>query len=98
MEAIKANDFEDPVICLLHVTHKAACAQCEKAMDAFIDSMKATLHKHIPVHAQGPLIVNALSTVFQFQMSVWHMIGENVYAPYSQSIRIGAAWLALSRP
>ena len=60
---------------------KVAHAQCEKAVDAFIDSIKATLHKHIPVHAQGPLIANALSTAFQFQMSVWRMIGEECVRP-----------------
>ena len=81
VEAIKADDFEDPVVHLLHVTHKAACAQAEKAMDAFLSSIKSTLHKHIPAHAQGPLIANALSTAFQFQMSVWHMIGEECVHP-----------------
>ena len=35
-EAIKANDFEDPVIRLLHVTCKAARAQAEKAVEAFL--------------------------------------------------------------
>ena len=76
VEAIKADDFEDPVVSLLHITRKAARTQAEKAMDAFLSSIKSTLHKHIPAHAQGPLIANALSTAFQFQMSVWHMIGE----------------------
>ena len=70
IEAIKADDFEDPVVCLLHVTRKAAHTQAEKAMDAFLSSIKSTLHKHIPTHAQGPFIANALSTAFQFQMSV----------------------------
>ena len=50
-------------------------------MDAFLSSIKSTLHKHIPAHAQGPLIANALSTAFQFQMSVWHMIGEECVRP-----------------
>ena len=81
VKAIKADDFEDPVVRLLHVTHKAACAQAEKAEDAFLSSIKSTLHKHIPAHAQGPLIVNALSTAFQFQMNVWHMIGEECVCP-----------------
>ena len=63
-EAIKADNFEDPIVRLLHVTHKVACAQAEKAIDAFLDSIKATLYKHIPIHAQGPLIANALSTAF----------------------------------
>ena len=80
-EAIKANDFEDPVIHLLHVTHKVACAQAEKAVDAFLASIKSTLQKHIPVNAQGPLIANALSMVFQFQMSMWRMIGEECIRP-----------------
>ena len=80
-EAIKADDFEDPIVCLLHVMRKVAHAQCEKAVDAFIDSIKATLHKHIPIHAQGPLIANALSTAFQFQMSMWRMIGEECVSP-----------------
>ena len=35
----------------------------------------------MPPHAQGPLISNALSTAFQFQMSVWHMIGEECIFP-----------------
>ena len=81
VEAIKADDFEDPVVRLLHVTHKAAHTQAEKAVDAFLSSIKSTLHKHIPTHAQGPLIANALSTAFQFQMSMWHMIGEECVCP-----------------
>ena len=81
IEAIKTDDFEDPVVCLLHVTCKAACTQAEKAVDAFLSSIKSTLHKHIPAHAQGPLIMNALSTAFQFQMSMWHMIGEECVRP-----------------
>ena len=81
IEAIKTDDFEDPVVHLLHVTHKAAHTQAEKAIDAFLSSIKSTLHKHIPAHAQGPLIANALSTAFQFQISVWHMIGEECVRP-----------------
>ena len=54
IEAIKADDFKDPVVCLLHITHKAASTQAEKAVDAFLSSIKSTLHKHIPAHAQGP--------------------------------------------
>ena len=65
-EAMKTDDLQDPVVCLLHVTHKAACAQCNQAVDAFLDSIKDTLKKHVPIHAQGPLISNALSTAFQF--------------------------------
>ena len=81
IEAIKADDFEDPVFHLLHVTRKVARTQAEKAVDAFLSSIKSTLHKHIPTHAQGPLIANTLSTAFQFQMSVWHMIGEGCVRP-----------------
>ena len=64
IEAIKTDDFEDPVVRLLHVTHKAARAQAKKAVDAFLSSIKSTLHKHIPAHAQGPLIANILSMAF----------------------------------
>ena len=81
IEAIKTDDFEDPVVRLLHITRKAAHAQAEKAMDAFLSSIKSTLHKHIPAHAQGPLIANALNTAFQFQMSMWRMIGEESVRP-----------------
>ena len=80
-EAIKANDFEDPVVCLLHVTRKVAHAQAEKAVGMLLASIESTLRKHIPVNAQGPLIVNALSTAFQFQMSVWCMIGKECIRP-----------------
>ena len=93
-EAIKTNDFEDPVVRLLHVTRKVARAQAEKAVDAFLGQIKSTLQKHVPVNAQGPLIANTLSTAFQFQMSVWHMIGEECICP----MRCGAAWPASSRP
>ena len=81
IEAIKADDFEDPVVCLLHITCKVACTQAEKAVDAFLSSIKSTLHKHIPANAQGPLIANTLSTAFQFQMSMCHMIGEECVRP-----------------
>ena len=81
IEAIKTDNFENPVVCLLHVTCKAAHAQAEKAVDAFLSSIKSTLYKHIPAHAQRPLIANALSTAFQFQISVWHMIGEECVHP-----------------
>ena len=72
--------------------------QAEKAVDAFLASIKSTLWKHIPVNAQGPLIANALSMAFQFQMSVWCMIGKECVCPMQRSTQIGAAWLALSRP
>ena len=42
-EAIKADDFEDPVVRLLHVTCKAARAQGERAVDA--------LHQQHKVHS-----------------------------------------------
>ena len=80
-EAVKADDFEDPVIRLLHVTRKAARAQAEKAVDAFPARIKSTLQKHVPMNAQGPLIANALSTAFQFQMSMWCMIGKECICP-----------------
>ena len=80
-QALKDDDHGDPVVRLLHVTRTVAHAQCEKAVDAFLSSIKKTLHKHVPVHAQGPLISNALSTAFQFQMSVWRMIGEECIRP-----------------
>ena len=80
-EAIKADDFEDPVVCLLHVTRKVTHAQAEKAIDTFLASIKFTLRKHVSVNAQGSLIANALSMAFQFQMSMWHMIGEECIHP-----------------
>ena len=80
-QALKDDNHGDPIVCLLHVTQTAACAQCEKAIDAFLSSIKKTLQKHVPMHAQGPLISNALSTAFQFQMSVWHMIGKECIHP-----------------
>ena len=39
------------------------------------------MHKHVPVTAQGPLIANALSTAFQFQMSVWQMVSDECICP-----------------
>ena len=75
-QALKDDDHGDPVVRLLHVTRTAARAQCKKAVDAFLSSIEKTLQKHVPMHAQGPLISNALSTAFQFQMSVWRMIGK----------------------
>ena len=80
-QALKDDDHGDPVVRLLGVTRQAARAQCEKAVDAFLSSIEKTLQKHMPPHAQGPLISNALSTAFQFQMSVWHMIGEECIRP-----------------
>ena len=80
-QALKDDNHRDPIVRLLHVTQTVARAQCKKAVDAFLSSIKKTLQKHVPVHAQGPLISNALSTAFQFQMSVWHMIGEECIRP-----------------
>ena len=80
-QALKDDDHGDPIVRLLGVTQQAARAQCEKAVDAFLPSIEKTLQKHVPPHAQGPLISNALSTAFQFQMSVWCMIGEECIRP-----------------
>ena len=80
-QALKDDDYGDPVVRLLQVTRTVARAQCEKAVDAFLASIKKTLKKHMPVHAQGPLISNALSTAFQFRMSIWRMIGEECVCP-----------------
>ena len=53
---------------------------CESGRN-FLLSIKKTLQKQVPPHAQGPLISNTLSTTFQFQMSVWRMIGEECIRP-----------------
>ena len=60
-QALKDDDHRDPIVRLLHVTRQAACTQCEKAIDTFLSSIEKTLQKHVPLHAQGPLISNALS-------------------------------------
>ena len=80
-QAIKSGDPEDPVIRLLDATHQAARAQAERAIDAFLKKIKETLHKHVPVTAQGPQIANALSTAFQFQMSMLQMVGNKCICP-----------------
>ena len=80
-QAIKSGDPEDPVIHLLDATCRAARAQAERAIDAFLKKINETLCKHIPVTTQGPLIANALSTAFQFQMSVWQMVGDECICP-----------------
>ena len=80
-EAIKSSDPEDPVIRLLEATHQVARAQAKRAVDAFLKKIKETLHKHVPVTAQGPLIANAMSTAFQFQMSMWWMVGDECILP-----------------
>ena len=80
-QALKDDDHGDPVVGLLSITQQAARAQCEKAVDIFLSSIEKTLRKHVPPHAQGPLISNALSTAFQFQMSVWRMVIEECIRP-----------------
>ena len=80
-QVFKSGDPEDPVICLLDATHQAVCAQAERAIDAFLKKINETLRKHIPITAQGPLIANALSITFQFQMSVWQMVGDECIRP-----------------
>ena len=75
-QVIKSSNPEDPVIYLLEATHRVASAQTERAIDAFLKKITETLCKHVPVTAQWPLIANALSTAFQFQMSVWQMVGD----------------------
>ena len=80
-QALKDDDHGDPIVRLLGVTRQVAHIQCKKAVDAFLSSIEKTLQKHMPPHAQGPLISNALSTAFQFQMSVWHMISKECIRP-----------------
>ena len=66
---------------LLEATCWMACAQAERAVDAFINKIKETLQKHVPISTQGQLIANTLSTTFQFQMSIWQMIGDECICP-----------------
>ena len=80
-QAIKSGDPEDPVIHLLDATCWAVRAQAERAVDTFLKKINKTLHKHIPVASQGPLIANALSTAFQFQRSTWWMVGDECIRP-----------------
>ena len=80
-QVIKSSNPKDPVIRLLEATRRAARAQAERVIDAFLKKIKETLCKHVPVTAQGPLIANALSTAFQFQMSVWRMVGDECIRP-----------------
>ena len=80
-QVIKSSDRKDPVVHLLDATHQAVHAQAERAIDAFLKKIKETLHKHVPVTAQVPLIANALSTTFQFQMSMWWMVGDECIHP-----------------
>ena len=80
-QAIKSGDPEDPVVRLLDATRRAAHAQAERAVDTFLKKINETLCKHVPVAAQGPLIANTLSTAFQFQMSVWWMVGDECIRP-----------------
>ena len=80
-EAIKTINPEDLVIRLLETTHQAAHAQVMRAVDTFLKKIKETLHKQVPVSAQGPLIVNTMSISFQFQMSMWQMVGNECIHP-----------------
>ena len=80
-QAIKSRDPEDPVVHLLEAMHRVAHAQAERAVDTFLKKIKEILHKHVPVTAQGPLIANAMSTAFQFQMSMWWMVGDECIHP-----------------
>ena len=80
-QAIKSGDLEDPVICLLEATCRAARAQVQNAVDAFLKKIDEVLHKHVLVTTQAPLISNTLSTAFQFQMSVWQMVGDECVRP-----------------
>ena len=80
-QAIKSGDPIDPVICLLEATCRVVRAQAERAVDAFLKKINETLHKHVPVATQGSLITNALSTAFQFQMSMWQMVGDECIHP-----------------
>ena len=93
-QAIKTGDSEDPVVHLLEVSRQAVCPQAVRAVDAFLTKIKETLHKHVPVSAQGPLIANAMSTVFQFQMGVWQMVGNEYVCPRGQNTLTGVGWLA----
>ena len=45
-QALKDNDHGDPVVRLLGIIRQAARTQCEKAVDAFLSSIKKTLQKH----------------------------------------------------
>ena len=80
-QAIKSGNPKDPVIRLLDATRQAVRAQAQRAVDAFLKKINETLHKHVPIATQGPLIANALSTAFQFQMSVWWMVGDECIRP-----------------
>ena len=80
-QVIKTGDPKDLVMRLLEVTHRATHAQAARAIDTFLKKIKETLRKHVPVSTQGPLIVNALSTAFQFQMSMWPMVGDECVCP-----------------
>ena len=80
-QAIKSSDPKDSVVCLLEATRQVARSQAERAIDTFLKKIKETLHKHVPVTAQGPLIANTMSTAFQFQMSMWWMVGDKCICP-----------------
>ena len=93
-QAIKSGDPKDPVIRLLDTTRQVAGAKSERAVDAFLMKIKETLCEHVSVAAQGPVIANALSTTFQFQMSMWQMVGDERIRPLRQSTPTGVAWPA----
>ena len=80
-QAIKTSDPEDPVIHLLEVTRQAVCAQAVRDIETFLKKIKETLHQHMPVSAQGPLIVNAMSTALTVPDE--HVVdgGQQVYLP-----------------
>ena len=80
-QTIRSSDTEDPVIRLLDATCQAVRLQAKRAVDAFLNKIKETLHRHVPIITQGSLIANALSTCMQFQMSIWRMIGDECICP-----------------
>ena len=50
-------------------------------MPSLSKKINKTLRKHVPITTQGPLIANALSTTFQFQMSMWRMVSDKCIHP-----------------
>ena len=80
-QVIKTSNPKDLVVNLLEVTHRVTHAQAARAIDTFLKKIKETLCKHVPVSTQGPLIANVLSTAFQFQMSMWPMVGDECVRP-----------------
>ena len=80
-QVVKADNPEDPVIRLLEATCQAVRVQANRAIDAFLNKIKETLRKHVPISAQAPLIANSLSTCMQFKMSIWQMIWNECIRP-----------------